>query len=187
MLDKYLQEDSGLEKELPGYIIYSLRQKIPGRFWKAQYTLAHWLKSTILFIFNFIQGLVCTHLSMSPVQGHWRWRAAPLCTPGACSSQAAPYSTFWPEGVSAGHLNTPHKRPPCSAPRGSPLPQLAAGSPLPGPLEAPFAQGSLAGNPTAREHEEQIRAGNTTPQIKPLSERMIETCQSICPALPIKI
>lgn len=170
MLDKHLQEHSGLEKELPGYITYSLRQKIPDRLRKVQYTMAFWLKSAILILFELIQGLVCSYLPVSLVQGHWCWLAAPLCTPGSCSSESAPYSTFWPIRMLQLDSQTHHKSAHFAQHHeAAHFHSLQHCSLLPGPLKAPFTQGSLAGKPTATEHEEQIRAGNTIPQIKPLS------------------
>lgn len=114
--------------------------------------------------------MVCTYLTMSPVQGHWCWWAAPLCTPGACSAESAPCSPFWPKRMfqlgtwaqhTSAHFAQHHET--------AHFHSLQHCSLLPGPLKAPFAQGSLVGNPTATEHEEQIWVGNTIPQIKPLS------------------
>lgn len=81
-----------------------------------------------------------------------------------------PHSTFWPKMMlqldtptlhTSAHFTQHHEA--------AHFHSLQHCSLLPGPLKAPFAQGSLAGNPTATEHEEQTRAGNTIPQIKPLS------------------
>lgn len=150
-----------------------LKKKPPKRF-SEKYIFCLW-KNTILFVFKLIQcrptsiwlryqrrlphPLTTTAVSCSP--------SHTICSPFTSS----PFFHFLTKpDVSAGHLHTPatsthfpqhHKAAHFHSLQRSPL--------LPGPLKSAFAQGELAGNLTAPQHEKQIRARNTIPQIKPLS------------------